>query len=377
MLFNENNNTYPPSKYIKEFLDKRNWSQTDLAIVLGWVSSDVSSLMRRKKKFTSEVAQQLADAFDTTAEFWLDIEGKYKTLVEDRVELLQTQPNTQIRKRSKLFNDFPLKDMQKRGWISSVEDANKIESELKHLFNTDNLESDFDFQISYKRTDKYPKLNNAEKIWVARAKRLAEILPVPEFRSERLEHLRRELRRKAAKSKAAPEIAGILFDYGIRYVVVEPLPSARIDGAAFWLDEKSPVVAMSIRYDNIGSFYFTLMHEIAHIYYKDAFSLDTELQEKEPIYDFEKRANEYAAENLIPQAELESFISRTAPFYSKESINKFANLLKIHPGIIVGQLQHRNEIGYNAHTQMRVKVREMAIATAFTDGWGQPIPQID
>lgn len=365
----ENEKVFPPSKYIKDALAERGWTQADFAAVVRRNPAEISTFLA-KDRISIEFAKELSVVFGNSPEFWLNLENKFRLFNAPDID-------EAIVKRSKLFKGFPLKDMQKRGWISSIEDVNKIESELKHLFNTDNLDSDFNFQISYKRTDTERKLNNAEKLWVARAKRLAEMLPVLEFKSDRLEHLRRELRRKAAKSKAAHEIAGILFDYGIRFVVVEQLPSARIDGATFWLDEKSPVIAVSLRYDNIGSFYFTLMHELAHIYYNDAFSLDTELQEKEPIYEFEKRANEYAAENLIPQAELESFVSRTAPFYSKESINKFANLLKIHPGIIVGQLQHRNEIGYNAHSQMRVKVRELVITTAFTDGWGQPIPQLD
>ena len=61
----------------------------------------------------------------------------------------------------------------------------------------------------------------------------------------------------------------------------------------------------------------------------------------EQLSEIETRANKEAAEMLIPRDRLLSFIQRTRPFYYAEKIIQFANMLKIHPGIIAGQLQHR------------------------------------
>jgi len=47
--------------------------------------------------------------------------------------------------------------------------------------------------------------------------------------------------------------------------------------------------------------------------------------------------------------------------------------VKMHPGIIVGQLQHRGEIGYSANREMLVKIRGRAVATAICDGWGRVV----
>jgi HTH-type transcriptional regulator/antitoxin HigA len=67
---------------------------------------------------------------------------------------------------------------------------------------------------------------------------------------------------------------------------------------------------------------------------------------------------------------MDSLVGRLGPLYPKQRIVQFANRMKIHPGIVVGQLQHRGEIGYGSHRQFLVKVRELIIETAFTDGWG-------
>ena len=134
---------------------------------------------------------------------------------------------------------------------------------------------------------------------------------------------------------------------------------------------------MSLRTDNIGSFWFTLMHECMHVKYRDSFSLDSEIEKQQTsLPEFEERANKEAADFLIPQSELDSFIKRVAPYFSEPRINNLATSLQIHPGIIVGQLQHREEIGYNAHHKLLVKVRDLATETAFTDGWGRPTPKM-
>jgi HTH-type transcriptional regulator/antitoxin HigA len=123
------------------------------------------------------------------------------------------------------------------------------------------------------------------------------------------------------------------------------------------------------------------MHEFSHIRNNDAFSADTDLIDGTKGIavtlvedEAESRANKEAATSLIPEAEMTSFIRRVGPFYSKERIIQFANKIQIHPGIIVGQLQYRDEVGYSALREMLVKIREAVIATALTDGWNQSIP---
>ncbi len=87
----------------------------------------------------------------------------------------------------------------------------------------------------------------------------------------------------------------------------------------------------------------------------------------------EQRANADASAMLFPSDTLKSFIQRVGPIYSKQRINQFANRVKIHPGIIVGQLQKRKEIAYSANREMLAKVRDFVIGTAVTDGWNTTI----
>lgn len=357
---------FPPSKYIKDMLKERGWTQIDLARVLGRTPSEVNYLMGGRSRMSPEFAQELAVVFGQTPEYWLNLDNAYRLSQADYVD-------QSIRHRSKLFS-FPFKDMQKRKWIAEVTEPEQLEDEVKRFFGTDNLDEEPSVIASYKRTIKDGALNEAERAWIRRAEQLAQACPAEAFDEEKLPVIEAALRRLAAKSQAVQRVPALLAKYGIRFVIVEPLPRVKIDGAAFWLDEKRPVIAMSVRFDNIGSFWFTLMHELFHIKHKDAFSFDDLQSSSSDVAEI--RASDAAANALVPHSKLESFIAMYAPRFSEALINNFATQLEIHPGVIVGQLQHRKHIGYNQHHKLMVRIREMVTEIAFTDGWGHPVPQV-
>ncbi|GAI12627.1 unnamed protein product, partial [marine sediment metagenome] len=94
-----------------------------------------------------------------------------------------------------------------------------------------------------------------------------------------------------------------LREYGIQLVVERHLPRTYLDGALLISNKSFPVIGLTLRYDRIDNFWFTLMHELAHlalhldsesnIFYDD---LDIEAED-DPT---EREANQLAGEALIP-----------------------------------------------------------------------------
>jgi len=89
--------------------------------------------------------------------------------------------------------------------------------------------------------------------------------------------------------------------------------------------------------------------------------------------DIEARANENAAEALIPKREMDGFIARVNPMFSEEQIVGFARRIAVHPGLVVGQLQNRGLIPWSFHRKHLEKVREYVVANAITDGFGHRV----
>ena len=330
----------------------------------------MTRLISGKGGITPEWATLLAKSLGHSPSYWLGLEG------ERQLSLLPPVTDD-VDKMSRLVDLAPIKEMERRGWIKPTNDAGQLERELQNFFGVSSLDTDPPIIATAKKANPDAPFSREQRAWIARARQLATAHPAPMYNPARAVELINALRRLAAFPKEASHVCDVLFDYGVRFVIVQPLEKSRIDGAAFWIDG-SPSIALSLRYGRLDAFWFTLMHEVAHILHNDEGSVDSDLAGKEQIpsrlkADIERRADETAAGILIHPDELAKFIRMYSPLYSKARINQFANRIKMHPGIIIGQLQHRGEMGWDAGRGMLTDVREYVTSTALTDGWGKSI----
>ena len=357
-----------PGKMVAIAMKKRGWTQQDLAMILGKPQPFISQIITGKRSVTPETAHALAQAFGDTPQYWMEIEARF------RVSLVAPQDQT-VRNRAHLFEIAPVKDMEKRGWIKKTKSPKDLEGELRSFFETDNLDSIPSLCVHSKKTQRTDPLTAEQRAWCFRAKSLASPIKAKKFSLAGFDKGIDQLRVLAAWPDHARKVTSVLADMGIRMVVIEPLARTRIDGASFWLNQYSPVIAISIRYDRIDSFWHTLGHELSHVRNNDGLKLDMDLvgenrSSPAELNSTERRADIEAVNFVIDQQELEDFIVRVGPLYSRARINQFANRIRVHPGIIVGQLQYRGELSYSQLRNTLVKVREAVTSEAVTDGWG-------
>ncbi|MGE0144575.1 MAG: addiction module antidote protein, HigA family [Planctomycetota bacterium] len=356
-----------PGERIRAELAARGWIQDDLAKILGRQRTTIVDLIQGRKELTADLAIGLASAFEgSTAEEWMALESARKLRAA-------RDSSAEVDRRRRLFELAPVKDMQRRGWISKSSDHTAVEAEVCAFFGINSIDEEPSFAAATRRPNT-ATLTMQQRAWLFRAKRIAEAISVTApFNSRVGSTLTKKLRELAAFPIESRFVPRLLAENGIRFLVVEGLPGGSIDGATFWLDDHSPVIAMSMRYDRADWFWFTLCHECSHVLNGDA-SIDDGLVGSGELGGgteaMEQRANAEAAAMLIEPSELDSFIRRVGPLYSKPRIIQFANRIRIHPGIVVGQLQHRKEIKPTYHREMLVKIREYVVNSSITDGWG-------
>jgi HTH-type transcriptional regulator / antitoxin HigA len=354
-------------------LEEKGWTQQDLAAITGHRRQTISTIVSGKGGVTADMAVALSAAFGNPAEDWLRWGAQYELSIA-------STDSSAILRRARTYAVAPIREMQKRGWIKETEKIEELERELELFFDA-SLDGQILFPVAARKSVPLATLTPEERAWCFRARQLCKAIQVKAFERERLGALEKRLRQLAAYPTETSKLPKAFSDYGIRFAVVELPANSSIDGAAFWIDEDSPAIAVSVRFDRIDAFWFTVMHEYMHIKNGDAYSVDAKLLNDggAGIYvalaenEAEQMANEMAADFLVPTAELDSFIHRLAPLFSADRIVQFAHRMKIHPGIIVGQLQHRRQVGYAAHRDFLVRVRAIVTETALTDGWGQTI----
>ena len=357
-----------PGEFIRDELKVRRWTQGDLATILKRPLPTVNRILQGKHGIMPEMAIALGQVFGTEPELWLDRESRYRLSLADDVD-------PDIRRRAQLYELAPINDLKKRGWINPDGGIDQTESAVLDLLNIKSVDQEPKVTAATRKSRaEIVELTTAQRAWCFRAMDVARTQSVATFTGRRMDACESALRELATEPDLAAGVSETLSGFGIRFVIVEHLTGTKIDGATLWLSSKEPVIAMSLRYDRIDYFWFTLFHELSHVRHKDDLSLDAEPEaensdQSKPA--FEVRADKEATELLVPPKQLKAFVKQAAPDFTADAVNEFAESIGLHPGIVVGQLQHRGNIAYRTHRSMLAKVRDAVTSSALTDGWGR------
>lgn len=364
---------FPPGDFLKEELEARNWSQVELAEIIGRQPYVVNELIMGKRPITPEIAKALGEAFNTSAQYWMNLESIY--------QLWRTRDSDNvISRRAKLYQLAPIKEMVKRHWLEPSENIEVLESRVKHFLEIKSL--DESPQLAHAARKGTQEISPSQMTWLFRAKQLARGVRAKAFSDQSFNEVLVRLKQLLHSAQEIRHVPKVLGESGIRFLVVEQLPQTKIDGVTLWLDNKSPVIVLSLRFDRIDWFWYTLAHELGHVKNRDGqkgVMLDMDLvgdnaQKTEDKSEAEKNADLFATAFLIEQASLDNFIMRVGPLYTKQQILGFAKRIGVHPGIVVGQLQFRKEIPWSSYRQALEKVRHIIIQSSLTDGWGHMSP---
>ena len=134
-----------------------------------------------------------------------------------------------------------------------------------------------------------------------------------------------------------------LLKYGIILIIEPHFPKTFLDGATLLINKDYPVIGLTLRLDRVDNFWFTLMHELAHIslHYNDDINLFfdeiegvtiTEVDEKE------NQADRLASEALVPKNKWQVSPAREIP--SVMAAKSLAKELGIHIAIVAGKMRH-------------------------------------
>ncbi|MGD2118227.1 MAG: HigA family addiction module antitoxin [Chromatiales bacterium] len=371
-----------PGQLIADLLKERGWNQRTLAVVLEKDESTINKIVAGKGSVTTETALALEDLFGVDAGRFLELQRKYDLAIAR----ISNKPDRGRATRAALFGDLPIAAMIKRGWIkaNSVHELSAVESGLIKFFGVSKADEIEILPHAARKTMVSSAPTPAQMAWLYRVKSIAEELLVAQYSTESLENALKRLHKLTAAPEEARKVPRILAECGIRFVIVESLPSAKIDGVCFWLDEQSPVVGLSMRHDRIDNFWFVLRHELEHVrlgHGQTAMILDTELEGDNAgigpdIPEEERLANSAAQEFCVPQTKMDSFLKRKAPFFSERDLLGFSKMLGVHPGLIAGQLQFHTG-RYDRFRKHLANIRSHIVTSAVVDGWGDVYPLND
>lgn len=351
----------PPGEILAWELEERGLTQKDLAAIMKRPGQAINEIVRGTKQITPDTALELSAALGTSPEFWLNLEANY------RLHLARNQKSIgDIARRSRLYELVPLTELVKRRWLKGTQALDDLEAEVCAFLGIRDPADTARLAATFRQgqaREQEPEVV-AQTAWLKRVEQLAGTQNLGHFKRSRLPEMLEQLLTCATRAEDVARVPAVLAAAGIHFVVVPHLPRTYLDGAAFEFHGR-PVVALTLRHDRIDAFWFTLLHELAHVacehqgLYLDNLDMDAS-SGREPASDGENvegTANQQAKDWLIDPAAFATFASTAGPQFSPDSIIQFSRAQQRHPGIVVGRLQYDGLLEYRRLRKLLVKVK--------------------
>ncbi len=139
---------------------------------------------------------------------------------------------------------------------------------------------------------------------------------------------------------------------GVSVHVTKAIPGTRVDGCAFWCLANRPLIGLSLRYDRLDNFWFSLLHECAHVALHvtgpdQAFADDFSVRDN--LEDVEVEANLAAADAAIPRAMWKR--SEAAKWATPANIERIAQEAEVHASIAAGRVRYEKN-DYSLFTKL-------------------------
>ena len=305
------------------------WSQKDLAAALG-SPSRASEILNRKRAPSIEHIRVLHRELKIPAE----------------VLIGQSQPGDTFTDED--LKRLPLKEMIRRGWLGSQTlDAHGALAQVRDFLARVSLGSTpvFMRRSVYGSIDESARLSTyawlSRVVLRAREERRHDARFIPQS-------LTTEFMQQVSKLSCTDQGPVLAQEFlamkGISLVVERELSGMKLDGAVVRDDDGSPIIGMTLRHDRLDSFWFTLMHELAHLQRHlgtQAIAFVDDIANVDPTDHREREADAIAAEVMIPRAVWAR--SDAARRRTGEAVESLASELRISPAIVAGRI--RREAG--------------------------------
>jgi HTH-type transcriptional regulator / antitoxin HigA len=332
-----------PGETLLETLEALGMSQADLADRTGRPKKTINEIIHGKAAITPETALQLERVLRVPASFWNNLERNYREFIARQEEQKKLQQHIEWLKK------IPVNDMSKRGWIQIHKDKIQQLREVLTFFGVVSPERWKEvwegMPVAFRKSSVFEGSPGAIAAWLRKGEIEAQNLFCAPYNAGKFKKVLRQIRSLTNESPEVfqPEVVRLCSQVGVAVVFVPELPKTHICGATRWLKSDKAIIQLSLRHKTDDHLWFAFFHEAGHVLLHGKQDIFLEINSTDDPK--EQEANDFAANFLISETELQQFVQSNQ--YTKTAIQQFATKIGIAPGIVVGRLQHANLLPHN------------------------------
>lgn len=335
-----------PIEAIRFRMDQMGLKRADLVPYIGF-SSKVSEVLNGKRPLSLNMIRKLSAGLDIPADVL--IREPEQRAASDNPFDAQAYPLAEMRKRGY----FP-------GFTGSLQELKEYAAEqLARFFAS--LPGDYANRPALLRTSAHLRTNDKQmdppalSVWQVRVLQKAQADKLPAaYQPGSVDGTFMARLAQESWSAQGPLIAReYLNRHGIHLITEPHMPRTYLDGAICKTPDGNPLVALTLRYDRLDNFWFTLMHELAHL----ALHLDGDCDwfiddlDAQQVDQQEQEADALAQDALIPADRWQD------PPRNIPGVEALAEHLRIAPEIIAGRLRRETDNHRLFGRRFRAKVK--------------------
>jgi HTH-type transcriptional regulator/antitoxin HigA len=345
----------PPGETLVEVLADRGMSQAELARRTGLSTKHINQIVLGAASLSAETALRLEHVTGVPAQVWTELEADYQVARTRREELARLESHVGWLKT------FPVDELVRRGYVrrdaSGVDRLREVLSFFK-VATPDAWQQVWALPTAYRRSQAFDVEYGALASWLRIGEIHAEKLDLRPFDRTTFRTSLGVIRELTVVEDPAvwlPQLEHLCAEAGVALVIEPEIKGARIHGAVRWLPSERPLIQLSLRYSWADIFWFTFFHEAGHILLHDRRRL-TFVDVVNPARaddTMEREADDFAGRTLLPRA----FDEQLARTRSRAQVLAVAEEAGVHPGVVVGRLQHDGRIPFSHLNGLRLRFR--------------------
>lgn len=321
----------PPGETLSEVMESLGMSQKELAIRTGLTVQSLLRMIKGEQPITYESANRLELATGVPARLWNNLELQYRQQLAKMAERKRMQADLEW------LESIPTKELQARGLIGNHKDQVQVLRDTLAFFGVSSVDAWCDVweapAVAARRSPCFETCPGRAAAWIRQGELQAQAIACKPYDKGRFLEVLDQVRALTKEKPAVfeSEMKRLCAEAGVAVALVREMKKVPWNGATRWLTPHKAMILLSLRGRGEDRFWFSFFHEAGHVLHdskKDLF-----INSGEPQNEQEKRADQFAADFLIPR----SCDNAIRGFRSKAEVVALADRLKIAPGIVAGR----------------------------------------
>lgn len=350
-----------PGAGIREELNARLLSPADLARAADRPIADVIDLLAERRHMDERDASDLGTALELDARTWLRMSDAHRLADSPRRHWREI-PAAEAEWAAR----FPTAEMARRGWIACECVTADLPAELMMFFQIGSLEEFEPATLgsatncgSANRIDQW-----ALEAWLGRGQQIAEWIETKPYDPRRFAAAFPFVRELAREPQPDLETLRVICAAaGVAVVAVGHLDDAPVSSVVRRAWGGKPLIQLSLRYRWADVFWRSFFHAACHLIESDDERAYIDVDALASDSDDERSADQFARDELIGKNYWYEFVVTGAR--DTESISRYAEYARVHPGVLVGQMQREGMAEPGELDELRVPLDAATLPGVF------------